>query len=240
MSLSLIINNKIEFFSIQRALVGYKFLDQAFKYASIPIYEGLRSICKIIPKSDVADEFCILDHFVVQYTTLQSLRKLIFSKVIEGLTNYDDIRVYDSIVETKCVELSVVVKDSSTVLLFKKDEDLETTLRQLMYFYTVVNSCLIKVDDTKIISDINYIIIHNAGSRKNVSRVGSSTVINVKRIMSVDNFKQMCMDPNSFKVAGLAKQLNFLTAVYNAQLHNKINRSKHETKVNRKVSTYRK
>ncbi|XP_065202864.1 ATPase family gene 2 protein homolog B-like [Planococcus citri] len=222
MSLDLIINNNTDIFSIQKAKTGYNFIKNAFKYASIPVAKDVRSICTIIPKGDIPQKCCILDNHVIQYKTLANLWQAISSKITNSSINSDDIRIYDSIVEAKNVDVSVIFKDSTTVLKYKSSADLCSSVNSILSFYTVVNSCLVFVQNIGIHTEIIYILIHDTGSRKGVSKIIPSTNITIKQIISIDKFKQMCIDPNSFTVAGLSSQLNFLTSLYSAQLDRKL------------------
>lgn len=205
-------------FSIQKAYVSYSFIDYAFKYATIPITEDLKSVCQLVPRSDVHDDFCILDYSVVQYSTPTSLTKVIHSLSLNSGVKKEGIRILSNVVDAKAVDISIVFDKSSHVQKWATNEELLELIRTILLPYVVVSLCLIAVPTSKVNrNEIMYICVHTTSAKKSASRITSSTIVNIKQLMSLNKFERQCSSC-SCKMVGLSNQITFLDSVYTANL----------------------
>lgn len=226
-------------FSYQKSYVSYNFISSAFKFALIPISHELYSVCQLIPQKNITNDYCILNHSVIQYSSKHNLQKIIRKTALNVEIKKNDIHIISAIVEAKFIEVSVIFKRSSDVAKWKSSDQLRHILNNILSLYVVVTSCLINVPTSKInLTDIVYICIHNTQSKKLGFRVTHNTNVIVKEIMSLNKFEQLYVNNEQFEVIGLNKQIHFLNVIYNAHLHWKSSEIPKGTKFIQKVNTF--
>lgn len=212
---------KPDAFSIQKAYVSYSFIDIAFKYATITISEELKIICQLIPRSDVHDGFCYLNYSVLQYvTTTKPLRTIGLLQLNVNIRK-ESIRPVNNIIDAKTIDVSVIFVNSLEVQRWNKNEELLEVVRSILMPYVIINSCFIVVPNSKINrNEILYLHVQSTNIKKSATRITSSTVVNIKQLMSVDKFECQYMN-RPRKVIGLQNQIKFLDTIYDANIFTK-------------------
>lgn len=212
---------KPDAFSIQKAYVSYSFIDYAFKYAAITISEDLKIICQLIPRSDIHDSFCYLNYSVLQYVTTTKPITTIDLLQLNVNIGKESIRTLNNIVDAKTIDVSVIFVNSWEVQRWSNSEELLEVVRIILMTYVIISNCFITVPNSKINrNEILYLHVQSTNIKKSATRVTSSTVVNIKQLMSVDKFE--CQYTNRpRKVIGLQNQIKFLDTIYDANIFQK-------------------
>lgn len=234
--LNLIVDSKPNIFSAQKATVGYDFIPKAHKYALIPIYKDVRSLCKLIPSPSIQSDYCSLDYTVVQFTNVENALKASQKLVPNTKIDRQDIRVINDVIRAETVSLTVIFDDHSKLEKWRHNEELANSLRNVLVSFVIVDSCLVVLPNDGITNhDFRCINILSTGS-KVASRVTASSVIKIEETMSYDQFEKMCLMRNPLKIFGLEKQYKFLETIYEAHAALKKLEISKDSKLIQKVS----